>query len=147
MRRSYGRLRPTLTRVGWENCYLLDSAGLADPGANSSFAWRLKKVTDIPSSDRHSDDKAWIVGPVLGALLAVLLVCGAVFWWRRRARKRRSDASVIDQKQAETLYQNESMAELPDRNSRGQPYELSDRERHELQDPNSEKLFQHEISN
>lgn len=66
---------------GFDNCYLLNETGNADTGANATFAQRL-----MDSDKRHSSD-AWIAGPVLGAVVALMLVILGLLWWRRRRRR------------------------------------------------------------
>lgn len=86
---------------GVYNCYLLNSTGSKDTsrfnfsyaelvsGDNSSASPSTPaESSSTPSSDSgdsgSSSSKAWIAGPVIGAVAAVAIVVGGWFWWRRR---------------------------------------------------------------
>ncbi|CRG83871.1 hypothetical protein PISL3812_01227 [Talaromyces islandicus] len=85
---------------GFYNCYLLNATGSRDASQNFTYAElvsgnsssALPSTPAVPSStpSSGSDDagssssKAWIAGPVIGAVAAVVIVVAGWFWWRRR---------------------------------------------------------------
>jgi len=68
---------------GYDNCYLLNDTGEPVPGgANATFAHLTQSralTPDADDSSRGHSSKAWIAGPVIGALLAILPIIGAVY--------------------------------------------------------------------
>jgi hypothetical protein len=92
---------------GIKNCYLLNATGSASTPQNFTYAELVSSdtsapvappststgATSTPSSDGSSgssgnsgssSSKAWIAGPVIGAIAAVAIVAAGWFWWRRR---------------------------------------------------------------
>jgi len=85
---------------GFLNCYLLNGTGTTDMGMKSMYAEYVGKATASSSSPPpgSSKSKAWIAGPVIGAVLLILAVLG-LLWWRRnrrRQRQRRSERVEAD---------------------------------------------------
>ena len=89
----------TTLQDGFRNCYLKNTTSTVSDRANASFA--LLAGSSIPSSTPSpsstpgtsnsnnpsggsSSSKAWIAGPVIGGLLFLAILAGALFWWRRR---------------------------------------------------------------
>ncbi|KAF2805531.1 uncharacterized protein BDZ99DRAFT_466511 [Mytilinidion resinicola] len=78
--------------AGFQNCYLQNTTSVISNNANTTFA--LLSGTPIPtssptnttspSSSSKSSSKAWIAGPVIGGVVAIGLIAGGIFWWRRR---------------------------------------------------------------
>ncbi|RAO72251.1 uncharacterized protein BHQ10_008263 [Talaromyces amestolkiae] len=78
---------------GFENCYLLNDTGTEIAPLNSTYAELVSSdnstSTSTPdSSDNSSSSKAWVAGPVVGAVAAVTIVALGFLWWRRRAGRR-----------------------------------------------------------
>ncbi|QKX58105.1 uncharacterized protein TRUGW13939_05226 [Talaromyces rugulosus] len=98
---------------GIKNCYFLNATGSASTPQNFTYAELVSSdtsasgaspstsagATPTQSSDGSSDSsgssgssgnsgssssKAWIAGPVIGAIAAVAIVVAGWFWWRRR---------------------------------------------------------------
>jgi hypothetical protein len=122
---------------GYENCYLLSSAHNDGSRPSWHFAQRVDNVADQAASSSSGDDetkdtggggsgsKAWIAGPVVGALAAIAALVFAAWWWRRRRRDesekqlanashRRSelDANFTERKELDTKHLYRDPAEL-----------------------------------
>jgi hypothetical protein len=85
---------------GLYNCYLLNATGSTDGPQDFTYAELVSgnssaaspSTPAVPSStlssgsgnSGSSSSKAWIAGPVIGAVAAVVIVVAAWFWWRRR---------------------------------------------------------------
>ena len=137
--------------LGYDNCYLLNDSGSPSYGANASFA-QLKQSTHSGASSMHADgggsSEAWIAGPVIGVLafLAMLAVC-FVYWRRRRSRSQHASS----QKRIESPPHGERSS----MNDSSHIFELTPNERqlpekdsvlrHELNDPNSERVYLNEV--
>jgi hypothetical protein len=78
---------------GFHNCYLQNTTSTISDKASATFA--ALSGSSIPSSSSSaspnsssssdsSSSKAWIAGPVIGALVGLAIIAGAAFWWRRR---------------------------------------------------------------
>jgi hypothetical protein len=78
---------------GWDNCYLLNSTGSPNVGTNATFAQLWTNSTSI--SSHSSSSKAWIAGPVLGAIAVIALILGFFWWWRLRSRSRRAQQQPL----------------------------------------------------
>jgi hypothetical protein len=80
---------------GYDNCILLNDTGSSDLGANVTFAAR--NMTTVQSLSHPSASKAWIAGPVVGGVCALLAVAG-FFWWlqRRRVSKRGKGSAEVE---------------------------------------------------
>lgn len=128
---------------GFENCYLLNATGTANYPVNMTFA-ELRSNTGSETSGNDSSNSAWIAGPVVGVIAAVLLLA-AGFWWFRRNRQRSrqmQQESVAYEKysyprpaEKSGISTSSYASELP------QPLERP----YELQDRNSERMYQHEM--
>ena len=132
-------------QYGFDNCYLLNGTGNADNGANATFAKRL------PGSDNSHSSEAWIAGPVVGGVVVLLLVILGLFCWRRR---RRRTPRVPTSNDRETRWfdlkpNRPATAPLsdgvPGMVGTGRAELSNERRRHELRDPKSEQLLQHEL--
>jgi len=78
---------------GFENCYLKKEIGVPNSVPNFTFAIRTaNNGTSSSSEEAHSSSKAWITGPVVGALVIIALLAGFFLWRRRRRSKRASTA-------------------------------------------------------
>lgn len=94
---------------GFKNCYLKNTTSTISDRANMTFALLSGSSipssspspsssstpgnsgsgngnanTDAPSDSSDSSSKAWIAGPVVGGLVGLAIITGALFWWRRR---------------------------------------------------------------
>jgi hypothetical protein len=75
---------------GFENCYLLNATGTETAPLNSTYAELVSSEDSTSASTSDSSDsnssssKAWIAGPVVGAVVAVTIVALGFLWWRRR---------------------------------------------------------------
>ena len=85
---------------GFNNCYLQNTTSTLSNKASATFA--ALSGTSIPSSSGSSTpdnsnsgssspspsdgggSKAWIAGPVVGGIVGLAIIAGALFWWRRR---------------------------------------------------------------
>jgi hypothetical protein len=86
---------------GYKNCYLQNTTSVITDQTSATYA--VLSNTILPSSSSSSSpnnsssssssSKAWIAGPVLGALAALAILGFAIFWWRRR-RSSSSDATT-----------------------------------------------------
>ncbi|PYI03241.1 hypothetical protein BO78DRAFT_472122 [Aspergillus sclerotiicarbonarius CBS 121057] len=73
-------------------------------------------------SSKSSSSKAWIAGPVIGALAGCALITAALYWWMRRRRRNRPPA---DGAQADPTDSIPYKAELPTDNIARQPDEMA----------------------
>lgn len=90
---------------GYENCYLKSEVGITTMQSGFTFALRQttsnSPATNNTSPDKsnstaekNSSSKAWIAGPVIGALVAVALIIAAIWWFRKsKAGKRGIESS------------------------------------------------------
>jgi hypothetical protein len=131
---------------GYDNCYLLTDLGRTTTGVNT-FAKKTNPGSSSPDqADGEAGSKAWIAGPVIGAVILLALI-GFGFWWRSRRRKRKHLKPVLEPEAAAKLAPpitptpqevdgeaNEVKAMLP-----------SENERYELQDPKMEENLVHEL--
>jgi hypothetical protein len=92
---------------GYENCYLKSVIGGPLPDQNGfTFAMRqntpnnsLSNSSTPTSQQKHQGSKAWIAGPVIGAVAAVGIVL-AVLWWRWTRRKETKGTQNVSQQEA-----------------------------------------------
>ncbi|KAF2096900.1 hypothetical protein NA57DRAFT_78490 [Rhizodiscina lignyota] len=93
----------TYMNNGYENCYLMNETD----GVNSSSVGFIlgavqKSTTSNTTSEttsggrRPSNNKAWIAGPVIGAIALITLLAALAYWWRRRRRATMSKAAELD---------------------------------------------------
>lgn len=81
---------------GFENCYLKKEIGVPNSVPNMTFAIHTAgNGTSSFSEDVHSSSssKAWIAGPIIGAIVLLSLIAGLVFWRRRRRRSKRASTA------------------------------------------------------
>jgi hypothetical protein len=84
-----GALFDSSLRGGYRNCYLQNTTSVVTDQASAIYAM-VKSRDDghhgNGSSSESSDggSKAWIAGPVVGGVVALAVLIGAVIWWRRR---------------------------------------------------------------
>lgn len=78
-----GVVYDTYMTDGYENCYLKSADGIPAPG-NTAFTFASLRAATTPPP---SKSKAWIAGPVIGAIAAIALVSLLIFWLMRRRRK------------------------------------------------------------
>ena len=91
---------PTMAN-GFENCYLKNGTSGPFP-EREGFTFAVRQATSGAGNGTSgngdatpsSDSKAWIAGPVIGALAAIILVLGALWWRRRRRRDRQLSRTV-----------------------------------------------------
>ncbi|KAJ4362970.1 hypothetical protein N0V83_010087 [Neocucurbitaria cava] len=95
-----GVLFDSTLQGGYKNCYLQNSTAVITDQASATYA--LLSGSNIPSStgtgsgsgnnnsssSGGSKSKAWIAGPVIGAIAALAILGFALFWWRRRKAQR-----------------------------------------------------------
>lgn len=104
---------------GFENCYLLNYTGTGIAPLNSTYAElvSIDNSTSAPTSSttsNSSSSKAWIAGPVVGAVSAVTIVAMGLLWWRKRAgRQRDAKFAPIELGQSPSLVKPVSVSELP----------------------------------
>ncbi|KAF2489307.1 hypothetical protein BU16DRAFT_434105, partial [Lophium mytilinum] len=78
--------------AGFQNCYLQNTTSVISSNANTTFALLSGTPlptsnptnTTVPTSSSKASSKAWIAGPVIGGVVAIGLIAGGIFWWRRR---------------------------------------------------------------
>ncbi|KAF7505730.1 hypothetical protein GJ744_000496 [Endocarpon pusillum] len=107
---------------GFENCYLLNTTGFPEKGVKSHialFSNSTSATSTTTSSTHRSSSKAWIAGPVVGAVLTLLAL--GFFFWRRSQRRNRNRGLVWQQpnhQQQALMHEagTEGVAEVPNRN-------------------------------
>ena len=107
---------------GFSNCYLLNATGEPTSIANSTFALYTPSkdnITAPPPPPSHSSSKAWIAGPVIGAVAIIALLVGFLLWRRRKRSPEAENISTVyastDYKQlGQSPYRSTPLHELPD---------------------------------
>lgn len=130
---------------GFRHCYLLNETGSAQTGgASATFAEIVaaREVSETGSSDEDggsSSSKVWIAGAVIGAVAAVAGGLFGALWGRRRRRSRQAQ---YDPTPTAGELEAPGKAHIPSK-----PQEKDGRPtvRHELRDPNSERLWPPEM--
>jgi hypothetical protein len=93
---------------GYSNCYLMNTTAVVSDQASTTYA--LIADTAVSSSGSKSSassssgSKAWIVGPVIGGILALAALSFALFWLRRKKRKNTSATEKDGQPLSKTGY-------------------------------------------
>jgi hypothetical protein len=72
---------------GYENCQLLNSVQMLDSSTNLNIAQIVSNSSDSSSASSGSSSKAWVAGPVIGGVVAIVAAGLAWFWWNRRKRR------------------------------------------------------------
>lgn len=130
--------------IKYENCYLQNVTGQANHGANNTFARRLTFGVE-PSP---TGSKAWIAGPVVGAIVALVLLVALGLWWRKR--KARSNVQAFENDQKQPIYEKHSR-KIHEKDHQQRVYEVGPGAhgphdmRYELRDLHSEAMLQHEM--
>jgi hypothetical protein len=80
---------------GYKNCVLKNTTSLVRDQPQATYAFL--SGTPLPTSSATSassdpspstsESKAWIAGPVVGAIAGIAIVVLAAFWWRRRKNR------------------------------------------------------------
>lgn len=141
--------------LGYDNCYLLNDTGSPSPGgANMTFAELTTSNKGSTGGGSGKDgggggSKAWIAGPVIGAVVLIAAVIGGVIWWRRRRARR--EASPQGRNDWEGATQGPGAPMIKEQYSGHQPIQGGEKSgepavRHEMSDPNSERLWPPEMN-
>lgn len=73
--------------LGWENCFLKSATGTPLYNTTAVFAQLSNSTASSGSTGKSSKSKAWIAGPVIGAIVVLVVVgIAALFVARRRRR-------------------------------------------------------------
>ncbi|KAF2714206.1 hypothetical protein K504DRAFT_531050 [Pleomassaria siparia CBS 279.74] len=82
---------------GYENCYLQNTTSVISTFASGTYALLTGSSTPRPSNTSSTDNtgnttekkssKAWIAGPVIGIILGIAIIAGAILFFRRRKAK------------------------------------------------------------
>ncbi|KAF2791035.1 hypothetical protein K505DRAFT_351576 [Melanomma pulvis-pyrius CBS 109.77] len=80
---------------GYENCYLQNTTSVMSDLASGTYALLTgssipkSSSTNVPASGttEKKSSKAWIAGPVIGVILGIALIAGAILFFRRRKAK------------------------------------------------------------
>lgn len=129
----------------YENCYLQNVTGQANTGANNTFARRL--TFGVEPSPTGSIG-AWIAGPIVGAIVALVILVALGLFWRKRKARRNVDAFENDSKRP--IYEKDSN-KIHEKDHQHRVYEVGPGAhgahdmRYELRDLNSEAMMQHEM--
>ena len=125
---------------GYENCYLLNATGSPRTGLNMTFAELTQSSREgtisSQSDSAGKSSKAWIAGPVIGIVAFLAILAGGILWWRRRRSQERFTQEMGTAEKRVEMAPNEGR--LPRKDAVKGP-------RYELVDPNSERLYQHEM--
>ncbi len=98
----FGAVYDTTMLNGYENCYLKSAIG--DPTNRNGFTFALRSNasssstsgSSTPSSQqKHQSSKAWIAGPVIGAVVAMAIIAAALWCWRKRRGQKETQATPI----------------------------------------------------
>ena len=131
---------------GWENCYLLNDTGVPNrpsDGISARLTESSASGSETQANRSGSGDrsKAWIAGPVIGAVVVLAILIGGFLWWRRRRRRSSNQQypqhHFVEKQAADATY------EAGGRQQRQMLY--SNPGRYELRDPKSEAGLQHEL--
>ena len=107
---------------GYKNCYLQNTTSVISDQTSATYA--VLAEGNLPSSPGptgnnggSSKPKAWIAGPVIGALVALAILGAGFLLWRRRraaAAKKRGETphEVADNEYAKRIYNNEPASEI-----------------------------------
>jgi hypothetical protein len=115
---------------GLENLPTPTAATQASPG-HTGTSTSTPTTTAATTSEHHSSSKAWIAGPVVGAVAGLALAAAAAFWFVSRRRKGKTDpvywnptegTPEVPEHQAYLPAQNARLGELP---AKSAPAELS----------------------
>ncbi|PVH68865.1 hypothetical protein DL98DRAFT_522493 [Cadophora sp. DSE1049] len=86
---------------GYENCYLKSEIGFTTTQSGFTYALRQTNTNDTssdnsnsPSPNKSSSSKAWIAGPVIGALVAIALIIATIWWFRKRKASKKEVEST-----------------------------------------------------
>ena len=97
--------------AGYENCLLMSNVQSNYSLTDSQFAQRLNTTsgdTSVCNTKASSTSKAWVAGPVIGALAAIAILVFAIWW----CRKRRSPRSRNDSRHSKDLRWRRDQSEL-----------------------------------
>ncbi|KAJ5445007.1 hypothetical protein N7491_001089 [Penicillium cf. griseofulvum] len=124
---------------GLENLPAETAATSASPG-HTGTSTSTPTTTPATTSEHHSSSKAWIAGPVVGAVAALALATAVVFWLVSRRNKSNADpvhwnptegTSEVSEYPACLPVQNAQVGELP---AKREPAELSGQHKpHEME--------------
>ncbi|CAI7631452.1 unnamed protein product [Penicillium glandicola] len=78
---------------GLDNLPTETAATNASPGLTGTST-STPTATAATTSEHHSSSKAWIAGPVIGAVAGLALITAALFWFVSRRRKEETTESV-----------------------------------------------------
>lgn len=105
---------------GFENCYLLNYTGTEMFPLNSTYAELVSSDSSTSASGSDSSDssssssKAWIAGPVVGAVAAIAIAALGFWWWKRRAGRRQDvKFTPIELEQSPSPDKSVGISELP----------------------------------
>jgi hypothetical protein len=84
-----GALFDSSLKGGYRNCYLQNTTSVVTDQASAIYAMVKSRddgnhVNESAGENSDAGSKAWIAGPVVGGVVALAALMGAVIWWRRR---------------------------------------------------------------
>lgn len=105
---------------GFENCYLLNYTGTEIFPLYSAYAELISNDSSTSASGSDSSDssssssKAWIAGPVVGAVAAIAIAALGFWWWKRRAGRRQDvKFTPLELEQSPSPDKSVGVSELP----------------------------------
>jgi hypothetical protein len=127
---------------GWSNCYLLSDVGVQAKPFNYTSAELATRSSCDDGDAGPGSSKAWIAGPVIGVTVLTALTAGIFWWFRRRSRHRQSQDQTFDE-----MYDTKQQPEVIHEAGTSEERHMLDAEprTHELRDPKTEALIQHEL--
>lgn len=86
---------------GYENCQLLNSIQMLDSSTNLNMAQIVSTQSDSASSSSSSSSSsnAWIAGPVIGGVVAIVGIVLVWLWWNRRKRRNEAPTQAVPTQQ------------------------------------------------
>lgn len=91
---------------GFENCYLKSEVGFTVNQSGFTFALRqansnasIPDNSNFPQPQRQSSSKAWIAGPVIGAIAVIGMILAGLWWCRSNDRGKEVESIEDDQRQ------------------------------------------------
>ncbi|KAL2824241.1 hypothetical protein BDW59DRAFT_162577 [Aspergillus cavernicola] len=92
-----------LVTAGVENLVSADATTTTTASLPSGSISLAEPSTISDSGDGSGSSKAWIAGPVVGGLVGLVLIAGAVWFWLRRRRRQTPEKPAGDEAQVAEL--------------------------------------------